>query len=102
MSYRLVQGTKEILPVDVSDLTLVVTSLAAATSVQFDVLDDANIAFYSNQPATTTGMRINCLVDTSAAHPSGLWPVGHYRIFPEFTIGTESVRGLLDIYLVAT
>lgn len=101
MAFTLTRGTKEILPVDVDDTTDQVTSLTSATGVQFDVKDDANTSFYSNQAASVTGMRISCLVDTSAAHPSGLWPEGHYSLYVEFTLATESVRlGPIDIYVI--
>ena len=101
MAFTLTRGTKEILPVDVDDSTDQVSSLAAATSVQFDVKNEGGTSFYTNQAATVTGMRISCLVDTSAAHPSGLWPAGRYELYPEFTLATEVVRlGPIDIYVI--
>ena len=101
MAFTLTRGTKEILPVDVDDTTDQVTTLAGATSVQFDVKNDAGTSFYSNHSASITGMRISCLVDTSAAHPNGLWPEGHYELYPEFTLATEVVRlGPIDIYVI--
>ena len=101
MAFTLTRGTKEILPVDIDDSTDQVTTLIGATSVQFDVKNDAGTSFYSNQAASATGMRISCLVDTSAAHPSGLWPEGHYELYVEYTIVTENVRlGPIDIYII--
>ena len=101
MAFTLTRGTKEILPVDVDDSTDQATSLVSATSVRFDVKSEAGTPFYTNQAASATGMRISCLVDTSAAHPSGTWPVGHYELYVEFTLATESVRlGPIDIYVV--
>jgi hypothetical protein len=103
MAFTLTRGTKEILPVDVDDSTDQVTTIVGATAVQFDVkmADSPFTAFYTNQGASATGMRISCLVDTSAAHPSGLWPEGHYELYVEFTIATENVRlGPIDVYIV--
>lgn len=101
MAFTLTRGTKEILPVDVDDTTDQVTTLTSATAVQFDVKNDVGTSFYSNQAASVTGMRISCLVDTSAAHPSGLWPEGHYELYVEFTLATESARlGPIDIYVI--
>jgi len=103
MAFTLTRGTKEILPVDVDDSTDQVTTLVSATAIQFDVklADTPFTAQYSNQAATATGMRISCLVDTSAAHPNGLWPEGHYELYIEFTLGTEGVRlGPIDIYVI--
>jgi len=103
MAFTLTRGTKEILPVDVDDTTDQATSLVSATSVQFDVklADSPFTSFYSNQAASATGMRISCLVDTSAAHPNGLWPEGHYELYVEFVLATESVRlGPIDIYVI--
>jgi hypothetical protein len=103
MPVYLTKGTKETIPVDITDRTGVVTTLDSATGKQFDVLDDADVAKYSNQAATNNGMRLLCLVDTSAAHPGGEWAEGHYRLFPEFTLGSEVVRlGPLDIYIIDT
>lgn len=102
MSFVLTRGTKELLPVDVDDTTGQVTTLISS-SPQFDVklADSPFTSFYSNQAASVTDMRISCLVDTSAAHPNGLWPTGHYELYIEFTVATESVRiGPIDIYVV--
>lgn len=102
MAFYLTRGTKELLPVDVDDTTDQVTSLVSS-SPQFDVklADDPFTSFYSNQAASATDMRISCLVDTSAAHPSGLWPEGHYELYIEFTVASEAVRiGPIDIYVI--
>lgn len=102
MAFYLTRGTKELLPVDVDDTTDQVTSLVSS-SPQFDVklADTPFTSFYSNQAASATDMRISCLVDTSAAHPSGLWPEGHYELYIEFTVASEAVRiGPIDIYVI--
>lgn len=100
MAFTLTRGTKELLPVDVDDTTDQVTNLTGS-SPQFDIKDDANTSFYSNQAASATDMRISCLVDTSAAHPNGLWPEGHYELYIEFTVASEQVRiGPIDIYVI--
>jgi hypothetical protein len=52
---------------------------------------------------TATAMRINPLVDTSSGGPGGLLPVGHYRLFVGFTVGSEVVKlGPIDVQLVET
>lgn len=97
MPTYLAQGTKEYLPVDIVDYTGAVTDLSVATAVQFDVIDDAAANKYSNQAAVALGMRISSLVDTNSG---GLWAVGHYRLFVEYTIGSEAVRlGPFDFYV---
>jgi hypothetical protein len=101
MAFTITRGTKEILPIDVDDSTDQVTSLVGATGLQFDVKNDAAVSFYSNQAASATDMRISCLVDTSAAHPNGLWAEGHYEMYVEFTLASESPRlGPIDIYVI--
>lgn len=98
MSVFLTKGTKEYLTVAVEDLTDTYSSLEGASNVKFDVLDDGEVAKYSNQPATPAGMTIRCLVDTNSG---GAWAEGHYRLFPEFTVGAEDVRlGPFDFYVV--
>jgi len=101
MSVRLTLGTKEIVPVDVSDGTGVITDLSAASTI-YTVQDDANIYYYTNQSTTASGMRIKPLLDTSATGPLGPWAEGHYRLFVGFTVGSEIVKlGPIDIYLVS-
>lgn len=102
MSVLLTQGTKEVVPVDLTDRTGTITDLSAA-SCTFDVVNDANVSYYTAQAATGVGMEIRCLLDTSAAHALGLWAVGHYRLFVKFTVGSESPRlGPTDIYIYNT
>jgi hypothetical protein len=99
MGVRLTQGTKEYVTCAVIDTTGTVDDLAAdgGSSPQFDVLDDSNAVKYNNQAASFAGMSIRMLVDTNSG---GLWAVGHYRIFPEFTLGSEAVRlGPFDLYV---
>lgn len=99
MSVRLTQGTKQYVTCAVIDETGTVSDLTAAgaSSPQFDVLDDANASKYNNQAATFAGMSIRMLIDTNSG---GLWAEGHYRVFPEFTLGSEAVRlGPFDLYV---
>lgn len=98
MSVNLTRGTKQYVTAAITDESGTVTDLAAATGVQFDVLDDASAPKYNNQAATAAGMTIRMLIDTNAG---GLWAAGHYRVFPEFTLGSEAVRlGPFDLYVV--
>lgn len=102
MATKLSKGTKENVPVDLVDRTAVVTDLSAATP-KFTLMKDDNSTVYSDATATGAGMRITCLVDASAAGPGGLLPVGHYRLFVKFTVGSEIVvLGPEDIYIVDT
>lgn len=96
------RGTKQLVTAAITDETGTVDDLAAdgATLPKFDVLDDASVAKYTDQTATFAGMTIRMLIDTSAAHPGGLWATGHYRVFPKFVLGSEAVRlGPFDLYV---
>jgi hypothetical protein len=98
---KLTAGTKEIVPVDVSDRSGATTDLSAA-SPTYTVLDDTSptpVAWYEDEATTASVMRISCMIDTSATHPDGVWPVGHYRLFVGFTVGSEVVKlGPIDLY----
>jgi len=102
MSIRLTAGTKEILPVDITDSTGVVTDLSASTPT-YTVLNDADVAKYTAASTTASGMRIKPMMDTSASHAGGAWAVGHYRLFVSFTVATEVIKlGPIDVYVVST
>lgn len=102
MAVRLGKGTKEIIEVDVVDETGIVTDLSGLLP-KFDFLDDLNIFIYTLETATASGMTMACLVDTSATGPGGLLPVGHYRLFVSFTVGSEVPRlPPIDVYIVDT
>jgi hypothetical protein len=101
-SVRLTAGTKEIVPVDVTDSTGVTTDLSAATPL-YTVLNDAEVAKYTDASTTASGMRIKPMIDTSSTHAGGAWAVGHYRLFVKFTVATEIVKlGPIDLYVVST
>lgn len=100
MPVSLAPGTEQYLTVGVIDETETYTTLegGVATAVQFDVLDDADVEKYTDEPATVAGMTIRCLVDTN---DGGLWDEGRYRLFVEFTVGLENVRlGPYEFYLI--
>lgn len=85
------QGTKEIIPVTIVDKTNVTTDLSGASpKFWFQKPDDTYV--YSNVTATATGMRIDCLVDTSAGGPGGLLATGTYRLYVGWTNGSEVVK----------
>jgi hypothetical protein len=91
MPVTLTQGTKEYLFVEIDDLLNVLTTLDGTTP-KFDVKTGSSgsgTLKYDQQAATNTGMRVNCLVDTSAAHPGGLWAAGAYRLYIYFTTAPE-------------
>jgi hypothetical protein len=98
MSVRLAPGTKQYLTVAVFDESDTYSTLeGVATAVQFDVIDDADVNKYSNSPASVAGMSIRCLVDTAFG---GAWAEGRYRLFSEFTVGSENVRlGPFEFYV---
>lgn len=88
---EITQGTKEIIPVDVVDKTGITTDLSAATpKFWFQAPDDSYV--YDNVAATASGMRIDCLVDTSATGPDGLLAEGTYRLYVGWTNGSEQVK----------
>lgn len=100
MPVSLAPGTEQILTVAIVDESDTYSTLegGVATTIQFDVLDDDDIAKYTNQAATVAGMSIRCLVDTLSG---GAWAEGRYRLFVEFTVGTENVRlGPYEFYLI--
>lgn len=85
---EITQGTKEIIPVDVIDRTGVVTDLSTATP-KFWFQKPDNTYVYDNVAATASGMRIDCLIDTSSGGPGGLLAVGQYRLYIGWTSGSE-------------
>ena len=101
-SINLTAGTIEIVPVDVVDRTSSTTDLSTC-SPTFTVLDDNDLPYYEAESTTAVNMRISPLLNTSATHVLGAWPVGHYRLFVGFDIvaSSESVYlGPVDIYLI--
>lgn len=92
-------GTKENIPIDIIDLTGAITTLVGSTP-KFDVLDAASTVKINQQNATVSGtMRLLCLCDFSN---EATFPVGDYRLFAEFTFGSEQPRfGPFDIKIVA-
>lgn len=97
MSVRIALATKEYLFVDVEDSTGVTTSLASATP-SFDVLDSADVAQISGGTPTVSNMRLQCLVD---ATNTTNFPVGTYRLFVDFTVGSETPRlGPFTFYII--
>lgn len=89
MATQLVQGTKEYLIVDMTDKVGALLSLDG-TNPRFTVYDNANLKYYNDATASNVGLTAYCLVDTSAAHPMGLWPAGEYRLSVHFDTPAES------------
>ncbi len=79
MATTFVQGTKEYAIIDVTDLKGNLTTLDG-TNPRFTVYDATNVKWYNDATAQNVGLTAYCLIDTSAAHPLGLWPPGEYRI----------------------
>jgi hypothetical protein len=99
MAVGIAKGTKEIIPVDIDDSTGAVATLTGL-SPKYDFLDSADVFIYNQATATNVGMRMDCLIDASSTGPSGLLPVGLYRLFVGFTVGTEKPRlGPIDIII---
>lgn len=86
---RLARGTKEYLPVDVVDNTGVTTSLASATP-KYDVYSPSDTLLVNQGTPSISNMRLSCLID-SATVP-GNYPAGKYRLFVNFTVGSEIPR----------
>jgi hypothetical protein len=100
MPIKLAAGTVEIVPVDVVDRSATETDLSGFSPI-YTVLDDVGFAWYEDEATTAVLMRILPLLNTSISHPSGAWPVGHYRLFIAFNTGTEKPKlGPIDIYLI--
>jgi hypothetical protein len=89
MATQLVQGTKEYLIVDMTDKLGALSSLDG-TNPRFTVYNPSNVKIYDEQTASNVGMTVYCLCDTSAAHPSGLWPPAEYRLSLHFDTPAES------------
>lgn len=99
---RITQGTKEYLEVDLVDALGVITDFSG-TSPIFDVTSaDGLTSYYTGATAVVSQLnKILCLVDTSAAHPNGLWPADRYKLFVTFTTAPEIPRvGPFDFYVV--
>jgi len=99
MAILITLGTKENIPIDIIDNTGIITTLVGS-SPKFDVLDEADTFKINQQSATISGtMRIMCLCDFGN---EATFPVGLYRLFAEFTFGSEQPRlGPFDISIVA-
>lgn len=99
MSVSIAKNTKEIIRVDVTDDTGIVTDISGL-SPKFDFINDSETFIYNAATATASGMTISCLLDTTATGPSGLLPIGHYRLFVSFTVGSEIPRlGPIDMFI---
>lgn len=99
MAIELAYKTKEIVIVDVTDDTGVVADISGL-SPKFDFINDSEVSIYTAATATASGMAISCLLDTSVTGPSGVLPVGHYRLFVSFTVGSEIPRlGPIDVFI---
>jgi len=97
----LAKGTKEIVPVLVDDTTDGLGSLSG-TSPKYDLQKEDDSFIYNNVAGTAVGMRLDCLLDLSAAGPSGLIAAGtKLRLFITFTTGSEQPRiGPVVIYVI--
>lgn len=96
---KIALGSKEFIPVDVVDETGATTTLAAATP-EFDVLDAAGTALINGATPTISNMRLLCLCDFSN---TTTFPIGLYRLFVDFDVGSESPRlGPFNIEIVST
>jgi hypothetical protein len=88
MATVFVQGTKEYAIIDVTDKKSNLTTLDG-TNPRFTVYDPTNVKWYDEEPAQNIGLTAYCLIDTSAAHPMGLWPAAEYRIDVTFDTPAE-------------
>lgn len=98
MAVPVALGTKENIPIDIIDLTGAITTLVGSLP-KFDVYNAANTLLINQQAATVSGtMRLLCLCDFGN---EGTFPAGDYRLFAEFTFGSEQPRfGPFDIKIV--
>jgi hypothetical protein len=98
MAIAITLGTKENIPVDVIDNAGIITTLVGSTP-KFDVLNAANSVLINQQSATVSGtMRLLCLCDFTN---TGTFPIGAYRLFVDFTVGSEKPRlGPFDLQII--
>lgn len=98
MALKITLGTKENIPVDIEDATGAITTLVGS-SPTFDVLDSADTVKINAQAASVSGtMRLLCLCDFSN---TTTFPTGRYRLFVEFTVGSENPRlGPFDLDII--
>jgi hypothetical protein len=89
MATTFIQGTKEYAIVDLTDQKGTLQSLDG-TNPRFTVYDKDNVKWYDDATAQNVGMTAYCLIDTSAAHTMGLWPVGEYRLSVKFDTPAET------------
>lgn len=82
---RIPAGSKQDLIVDVTDRLGAITDLGSYT-VTFDVKDDEGNAKYTNQTATTDGMKALCLIDTTG------WTPDDYDLWLTINASPESPR----------
>ena len=86
---EITQGTKEIIPVTIVDKTNVTTDLSGMSpKFWFQKPDDTYV--YNSATASATGLRIDCLVETSSGGPGGLLALGLYRLYVGWTNGATS------------
>lgn len=100
MAIAITLGTDEKVPVDIIDVTGIITTLVGSNP-KFDVIDDADALLINQGTAEVSGtMRLLCPCDFSN---EVTFPVGHYRLFVEFTFGSEQPRlGPFDLQIVDT
>jgi hypothetical protein len=100
MAIAITLGTKENIPIDLTDLTGIITTLVGSNP-KFDVLDAASAFKINQQAATVSGtMRLMCLCDFSN---TTTYPVGLYRLFANFTFGSEVPRlGPFELQIIDT
>jgi len=86
-------GSKEDLIVDVTDTMGNYADLSVLTP-KYDVKDKAGVMKMNNQNPIAIGMRLQCLIDTTAG---GNWTPGHYFLYVRFTAAPEApVLGPLE------
>lgn len=100
MAIAITLGTKENVPVDVIDNAGIILTLVGS-SPKFDVLDATNTVKINQQAATVSGtMRLLCLCDFTN---QTTFPIGAYRLFCDFTVGSEKPRlGPFDLQVIDT
>lgn len=88
MAVTLTQGTIEYLIVEVTDELHTLADLTG-TAPKFTVLDTNGVIKVNEANGTPVGMKVYCLVDTTAG---GLWTGGNYRLYLRLTTAPEVPR----------
>lgn len=82
----LVKNTVEPIIVDMRDRLENIADMATVTNLRFDVKDKDGNAEITNGIPTTDGMKVICLIDTTASS----WTEDEYHLYVKYTDGSAT------------